>query len=491
MEPGEIFKDVLRVVDPGQPVFLVGGAVRDRILGREIHDYDFTLSGDTRAAARKIADQHEGAFYPLDEERGTYRVILTGPRREQYALDFAVMRADSLDADLRGRDFTINAMAVDLAHPEQVIDPLGGERDLQERILRACAATSIKDDPVRALRAVRLEMTLDLKVDSATETQIRKSPGWLERISQERVRDELFRILDLGRGDEGLQRLEKYGLFSVILPDLGGLKGLRQSPPHIYPGWEHTLEVVRRLDQVWSLLVSAEVPPTHMDEFLAQAHAVLGRFHEPLVNHYGRLLVPLRNIHGLVVFSALYHDSAKPITSTTDPNGRIRFFNHDERGARIAARRARILTLSSAEIERIDTVISGHMRVHQLVDTAQNPSLRAIYRYFRATHEAGIDICFLSLADTLGTYGETLPMEHWLRVLRTVELLLEAYFHQPEKTVSPPRLITGDDLLREFGLKPGPVIGRILEAVREAQVAGEVKNRSEAISLADQIRNEV
>lgn len=491
MKPDDILSTVARIGTPEKPVYLVGGAVRDRLLGRVIHDYDFTLTGDTRAAARKVADQLGGAFYALDEERGTYRVILSNTYGETDSLDFASLRFETLIDDLRSRDFTINAMALDLADPERVIDPLGGVQDIQKRILRACSPTSLSDDPVRSLRAVRMELSLRLQVDLDTRAQIIQASGLLERISPERLRDELFRILDTEQVEQGLFRLDDYGLLLALLPDLKGLKGLRQSPPHIFPGWEHTFAVVRELEFVWGYFVKGEVDQFQREELMAPVSVSLGRFQGPIASHYAKPFLPLRSLHALLVFAALYHDCAKPLTGTIDPDGRIHFFNHDEIGAGIAAQRARVLTLSGLEVERIETIIKGHMRIHHLVDAPQDPSPRAIYRYFRATQQAGIDICLLSLADTLGTYGSTLSMDHWRRVIHIVAILMEAYWNQPEKLVAPPRLIGGRDLILELGLKPGPMIGRILEAVREAQVGGEVTNRVEALTLAQQILNEV
>ena len=491
MEPGDILDAVSSVGTPNRPVYLVGGAVRDRLLGRKIHDYDFTMVGDSRAAARKIADQIGGAYYPLDEERGTYRVILAVSGEDPVVLDFAMLRAANLEEDLRGRDFTLNALALNLAQPESVIDPMGGVLDLQGRVLRACSPTSISDDPVRSLRAVRMEYSLGLQIDPATRSQILLAPALLKRISAERTRDELFRILDLDQVTEALLRLEEYGLLPVLLPELVALKGMRQSPPHIYPGWEHTLKVVRRLDQIWDLIVNGNFDLIQKEPVFLPVQEILGRFQQHLSSHYENWLVPLRSPHSLLTFSALYHDCAKPKTLSTDPDGRIRFFNHDQLGAKVAAQRARRLALSADEVEGIESIIAGHMRIHQLADARLSPSPRSIYRYFRDTRRSGIDICLLSLADTMGTYGDTLPTDHWLDEIRTVAILMSAYWDQPAKIVSPVRLINGNDLIQELGMEPGPRIGKILEAVREAQAAGEVANRAEAFTLAQQMLNEV
>jgi tRNA nucleotidyltransferase/poly(A) polymerase len=491
LAPAEILIEITKINSGKLPVYLVGGAVRDRLLGREIHDYDFVVFGDSRPLAQKIADRLEGAFYALDEERKTYRVILMDPGGLPIVLDFSVLRGNNLEEDLAHRDFTINALAVNLKNLDEIIDPLNGRADLQAKILRACNPNSISDDPVRSLRAVRLEAILDIHPDQTTMNQISKASGMLSGTSAERLRDELFKIFDVDRFGESIQKLEEHGLLSSLIPEISPLKGMPQPAPHIYSGLEHTLAVVSRLEEIWRLLVQAEVDLVWLDPDLAPVLKSLGQFHGKISTHSANSPSPLRSLRSLLVFSTLLHDCAKPFSTSFDSAGRIRFFNHDKIGAEIAGRRARALALSTAEVERIETTVEGHMRVHQFANESGEVSPRAIYRYFRATSSAGIDICLLSLADVRGTYGEKLPEVVWRKEIDTVSNLMAAYWNQTEKVVSPPRLISGKDLISEFELKPGPTIGKLLEAVQEAQAAGEVDNREEALAFAKTILNEV
>jgi hypothetical protein len=193
--------------------------------------------------------------------------------------------------------------------------------------------------------------------------------------------------------------------------------------------------------------------------------------------------------------SALYHDIAKPDTRAETQPGRIRFLGHDERGAAAAARRARALALSVQEVERVEAVVAHHMRIHQMAGmlqrsreqgTGEKVSRRAIYRFFQDTREAGVDICMLSLADVRGTYGVTLPQDLWEAELTVCRLLLEAYWEQHEEVVAPPRLLTGNEVMQAFGITPGPELGRLFAGLREAQAAGEVQTREDALAFADQ-----
>jgi hypothetical protein len=242
---------------------------------------------------------------------------------------------------------------------------------------------------------------------------------------------------------------------------------------------------VDRLEILWGRLVEGAAVPAGGPTAIAALR--LDKYLSELARYAGEPMAPDRNRKGLLQFAALYHDCAKPRTRSVDPDGRIRFFNHDAEGAQITARRARALALSGPEVDWLEVAVSGHMRVHHLADTGQPPALRTIYRFFRDTKPAAIDLCLLSLADTWATYGETLTEAHWNAELDICQAMFQAYWDRPSQVISPPRVITGNDLIEELRLKPGPIIGTLLEAVREGQAAGEVLSREDALSLARQI----
>jgi tRNA nucleotidyltransferase/poly(A) polymerase len=187
--------------------------------------------------------------------------------------------------------------------------------------------------------------------------------------------------------------------------------------------------------------------------------------------------------------AALYHDAGKPLTKSVGEDGRIHFYEHEDVGAKLVSSRARQLHLSNAELDRLHTIVKHHMRPLWLAQTGNPPSDRAIYRFFRDTQEAGVDICLLSLADTLATYGPTLPQDVWANHLNIIRSLLEAWWEKPGESVSPPALLTGHDLIEKLGMKPGPKIGQILEAVREAQASNKVHTRSEALKYAEKLKD--
>lgn len=482
---------------PERPVYMVGGAVRDMLLDRPIHDMDFVLPGETRHLARQVAARLNGALYILDEERHTTRVVLDqaelpgGRAGDHFLLDFAAFRAGDLAGDLGDRDFTINALAFDIAHPDQLIDPMGGLDDLRAGCIRACSPASFSNDPIRILRAVRQALGLGFHLDPASLQLMRTAVTLLPKISAERLRDELFKILDGSNVALAIRILDRLGVLPYVLPELEGLKGISQSPPHTVDVWEHTLNTIQYLEQLLQPLIGQYQEETVPDLTVGSAVLWLGRFRDHFEQHFNQVLVPERTVRSLLFLSALYHDVEKPATRETTPGGKIRFLGHQDTGALTIAQRGRQLALSADEIDRLETIIKNHMRVHQfmnplLKDETQKPSRRAIYRYFRDTDKAGIDICLISLADTRGTYGFTLPSNIWQSELEICRTLLEAYWEKTTEIVSPPRLLSGHDLMQIFGMKPGKIIGQALSAIREAQAVGEIHTRDEAL---DYVRN--
>ncbi len=472
---------------PQRPLYLVGGAVRDILLNRPVHDLDFVVSGPTRKLAQEVACVLDGALYVLDEERDTTRVVLNVNGPERLLLDFATLRAENLEGDLRGRDFTINAMAFNVSDPARLIDPLGGFVDLREKRIRACSPTSLQEDPARVLRAVRQALSLHFLIDPKTQRLIRAAAPLLARVSPERQRDELFKMLGGSQVSLAVQVLDQLGVLQFVLPELESLKQVTQSAPHVSNVWEHTLSTVQYLGQLLDALLRVDQEDSP-DLINSLAVTRLGRYREHFTRHFQEQPQYDRSPRSLFFLAALYHDIAKPRTRAEEPGGKVCFLGHPELGANLTVHRARALALSNQEVERVQTIVEQHMRVHFLVSSLHAlddvPSRRAIYRFFRETGETGVEICLLSLADMRATYGVTLPQEQWLAEINVCRALLEAYWEQSEEVVSPPRYLSGNDLMDELNLKPGPMLGKLLEAIREAQAAGEIPNREEALSFA-------
>ena len=498
--------ETVRNVLPDQEIYLVGGAVRDALLGKVSHDLDFSVPQDAIGRARRVANALGADFYILDEAFDAARVIVRTspgepPNPARDFLDFTSFRASknglenriaergrvsTLEDDLRGRDFTINAIAFDL-RAGTILDPLGGAADLRAKSVRACWPTSMQDDPIRILRGVRLAAALDFKIDPATRKAMKEAVTGLPSISPERQRDELFKTLDGKRPEASLRALEILGVFPHMLPELAAMKGVEQSAPHVADVWQHTLSVMQHLDGILAALAPDYDAENNSDLFTGLLSLRLGRYREQFASHFAAALNPERSMRALLFFAALYHDVSKPATKTVDETGRMRFFGHEASGAEVAAERARTFNLSNDEVGWVRTVIANHMRFHfhsnKLEGEEQPPTRRAIYRFFRDTGGAAVDLILLGLADLRGTRGPMLTQETWTSALDVARIMLENYWEKPQEAVAPPRLLDGNEAMRELDLKPGPLLGEVLAAIREGQAAGEVSSREEAIAF--------
>lgn len=479
--------DKVRDALPDQDIYLVGGAVRDMLLKRISRDLDFALPSNGISCARRVANALKGDFMVLDEARDTGRAIVTESDGTRTFLDFATYRGSTLDEDLRARDFTINAIAYDL-RANTIMDPLNGASDLRAKTIRACLQTSIIEDPLRILRAIRQAATFDFKIERETRKLLQESAHLLPNTSPERKRDEVFKILEGRKPASSMRALEMLGVFPYLLPELSALKGVEQSLPHIYDVWEHTLSVLAYLEEILAALEVDEITWETVDPLRVMLVSHLGRFRERFTAHFAESLNTDRSVQAALFFAALYHDVEKPATKSLDEAGRIRFFGHDVKGADVAAKRGQAFNLSNDEVQRIHKIIKNHMRFHfftsRMESDKEEPSRKAIYRFFRDSGEAGIDLVLLGLADLRGTRGPAIVQETWMAALEVAKILLENYWEKPEETIAPPRLLDGNELMRVLNLEPGPIIGQLLEAIREGQATGKINTREDAISAA-------
>jgi poly(A) polymerase len=464
---------------PGE-IYVIGGAVRDALLHRPLHDIDLATSTDAMRLARRIANHYNGDFFPLDADRDVGRALVDTPDG-RLVFDVARFRGPGLLADLADRDFTLNAMAVDLhGDLSRLIDPLGGEADIAAGLIRRCSPDSLTHDPIRALRAIRQSIQLSMHIESGTLADIRAISPRLVDTSPERVRDEFFKLLALPKPASALRVSDTVGILPYILPELAALHGLPQSAPHVFDGWTHTLSVVENLSNLISVLDYNRSDNLATSFSMGVMAVELAHYRQQLREQIAIDWPNERSHRALLILAALLHDAGKPETATQNEGGRWRFLGHETVSAQMAEHRATALRLSNAETMRLVTIIQNHMRPMFLEELTP----RAIHRFWRQLGEAGVDVCLLSLADYSGARGAYIKQDDWLDFVHRIRTLLEAYYDRQDTLVSPPVLVDGNDLMRSLKLKSGRIIGELLDVIREAQVAGEVQTTDQALELA-------
>lgn len=452
---------VAREALAGATAWLVGGAPRDRLLGRPLVDLDLVVDGDVRAAAKRLAQAAGGPLFELSEEFGAWRVLAAD---RGWQADLSPLRGDSLAADLALRDFTANAIAEPLAGGD-AIDPYAGASDIAGRQLRMVAASAFDDDPLRVVRAARLACELGFDVEPETTAAARQRAPRAADVAQERVFAELRRLVGADDALRGLGVLEDLGATAAVLPELGALHDIEQTRYHHLDAHGHTLEVLERA-------IELERDPVALfgDDTGARVAALLA---EPLADELSR--------GGALRWGALLHDAAKPHTQTALPMGGYGFPGHDKVGADLARETLARLRTSERLRAHVAGLTRHHLRLGFLVHRRPLDP-RDVYEYLVKTGPVAVDVTLLSVADRLATRGRKADeaIEKHLDLAR--ELLPQALdWHV---SGGPQPLVRGDELASELGIQPGPELGRLLEQLREAQFAGEVVTREDALALA-------
>jgi poly(A) polymerase len=422
---------VRRLREAGHEAFWVGGCVRDFLRGEAPEDYDIVTSArpeEVRGIFSRTIPVGERFGICLVVEDGAPYEVATFRREADYDDGRRPSRVAfaTAEEDVRRRDFTINGLLMDPA-TERIIDLVEGLRDIERRLIRTIGDPEERftEDHLRMLRAVRFAAALGFEIEPATFAAIRQRAAAIRRISAERVRDELSRLLTDGGARRGLELLSESGLLSEILPEVHALQGVGQ-PQIFHPEgdvWEHTLRMVALLPR----------PNGKADLRLAWA--------------------------------VLLHDIGKAVTRSEDATG-THFYGHVQQGEEIAAAILERLRFSRAEMETILALIRGHMLFMNVREMRPNRLKRLLRTPDFVLHLE------LHRLDCLGSHG---LLDHY-------EFCRQKLEEYPEEELRPPRLLTGVELIG-MGFKPGPVFKEILRAVEDAQLGGEIADAAEARDL--------
>jgi poly(A) polymerase len=449
--------------------WIVGGALRDELLGREVTDIDIAVERDPQQAARELAAELRAPVFQLSEAFGAWRVV---DRREERVYDFAPLQGDTIEEDLAKRDFSVNAMARPLsgggaaiafaAAGGELIDPLGGRADLEARTLRVLGPAAYQQDRLRPLRLARFAAELGFTPDAETERLTAEAAPRVTEASGERVFAELRRLVLAPWAVEGLGLADRLGLSRAVLPELADLHEVEQSPYHHLDVYGHTIEVFERL--------------------LELERDATGELREALDEPLADELTRWEALR----FGALLHDIGKPATHDVREDGRVTFIGHDRLGEEMVRQICRRLRTSERLCRFLEAVTRHHLVLGFLVH--ERPLDRHdVYRYLERTSPVEVEVTLLSVADRLATRG------------KNAERAIDAHLELAEELMpaalewrrsGPPRVpVRGDELAAELGIEHGPELGHLLDQLAEAAYAGEATDRQQAIELARTLRH--
>ncbi len=448
-------------------LYLVGGILRDIFLKRdkENPDIDFCLKKGAINFARRLARELKAGFVVLDKEHGAARLVKK-IKDKAYTLDFTDFRGQTLEQDLLHRDFSINAMALELeevfSRPDLdvlLIDPSRGREDLKHKIIKIVGKKAFDEDPLRILRAFSFACIFDFKIDKATLRLAKLKKNKLSQVSFERIRDELFKILDSPCAFDYLVTLDKLKILKIIFPEIEMMRHVKQGPYHHLDVWEHTLETIKQLEGL-----------------------IKERKNNPEIQDYlNEIISSERRRRALLKLGAFLHDIGKP-KARRRKDGKTIFHGHERIALEFIEHVCQRLRLSNDELNALKRIVFCHLRPGYLADN-EVISSRAKFRFFRDTAKEAISILLMAIADQRATKGPLTTKASRIRHEKAVLGLIKEYFRKNKEKKSV-RLINGDDLIRKFKLEPSPLIGEILREIEELQAIGRIKTKQDAFKIA-------
>ena len=475
-----IIGEIIALQIPPQHVYLVGGAIRDLLLQRSVHDLDFVVNHNPIELARKLADRLAGDFFILDHDRQTARVIHKPSGKQPVRIDFALFRGNTLEEDLRGRDFTLNAIAMDIEHPLVYLDPLHGNIAIRQKLIKACSSNTFVDDPLRILRLVRIALETGFSVEHETKLLAKSALERLDRVSNERIRDELFKMMETEKPDLAMRLLEQMGVLRVLMPFLYAGS---QTPASVKARIEHSLSALSAAKKLIDVLVGNLPDVLTGNLVLGQASLSLGQYRYRLEEVFNQQFNPQRSHHALfylAVFLAGFKYFSEIGSDPHENNAWLQSGISQFIGS---------LALSQDEVRYLELSSTSLPLFTALLDVDGDLERRDKYRYFARTGERGIDVILMSLANILGEHSFSLEDAFWRHTLDISRQLMLSWWEEQDLVVAPQRLVDGDELIDRLGIPQGPLIGVLLGDLLEEQAAGTVNTKEDAWVFLEARRN--
>lgn len=451
-------------------LYLVGGAVRDLLLGRPVGDWDLAGHGMIDFA-RRFADEHDLRVVILHEDFPTARVILQ-PGDPRGFVDFVELRAPEIEADLRARDFTINALAWDVRGAEALVDPTGGVEDLAARLVRAPERAVLAADPLRTLRAFRFAAELGFGIDLETGGWLRELAPRVWEVPGERIGAELLKLFAAPHAADAIQTAEELGTLESFFPMMAAMRGVEQGGYHHLDVLGHTLLTLHEAERV---INEPEVV------FPRSATAVRAWAADP-------------GNRAAVRLAALFHDVGKP-ECRARIEGQMRFLGHADASAHSFAQFAESVALPTHLRRQVMRMVRLHMRPLELANAgiaaedeglpaASAITIRAIRRLMRDAEPAGIGLLLVAVGDRSACRGPASSLSQRVRQFAIFDDMLVRYADWLREHHAQPSLLSGTQLMAELGIAEGPLVGELLDAISEAWEDREITTRAQALSLA-------
>ncbi len=451
--------------------YLVGGSIRDFFMGKETADRDITIKGAEKFA-KEIAEKFDAAFVTLDDENKIYRVVL---RDKKNYLDISELQGESIEEDLKRRDFTINAIAYDLKN-DKLIDVTGGIDDLKNGVLHLIREENFKDDPLRILRAFRFYAITGFKMTEELQAAMKKYLSFAMNPAKERINYELMKLFGGKYADKALLALDKAGLLEKIFPCISDMKKVSPNTHHHLDLFHHVVETVRQIEIIYEISV-AEIK-THLDS------TDFGGF--PRINH----LKLAGFLHDIGKFSTWTLEGGKckkeeclyNKPECTGCSARHRFIKHDDAGSKMVIPLLKDLKFSKKQIEYISSMIKNHIYPSGVI-AAPDLNEKVMMRYIRKMEDNVIDNIVLAKADRLSARGVDVTKEMIDANLNGLEKLLNFYLNKKDTLKPLPKLLDGREIMEILNIKQSPKLGEIIKNLHEAQLNGDITTKEEAIDF--------
>jgi putative nucleotidyltransferase with HDIG domain len=437
-------------------IYLVGGTLRDFYLNNENFDKDIIIDKvDAERFARNFAYAINATFIVLDDKNKIYRLVL--PDKIHY-LDIAPPIGNSIEADLKRRDLTINAIAINLKTFD-ILDFNNGLKDLKDKKIRQISEQNFIDDPLRLLRAYRFQATLGFDIDEDLSKIISKHVFRIHSCAIERINYELLKLLSGNFSAKTLIEMDTTGLLNEILPITQELKKIPPNLHHHLDLFNHSIETVKQIQEIYDKSTTE------------------------VKNHLKKIDFGGATRLAHLKFAGFLHDIGKPNTWTIEENTqRHRFIKHDDIGAKIGEKILKKLKFSKKQTEYITKMIKFHIYPSHVTSSSEITD-KIYLRFIRKMETDVIDIIILAMADRLSARGIEITEEIVNKNISNLNSLLNFYLLVKDSLKPIPKLISGNEIMDLLNIKPSKQLGEIINTIKEAQLNGEINTKEEAVNF--------